>query len=426
MDRRSALKSIGVTGIIGGLAGCASVQEDGETTDGSDDSSNDGDESDRTETTEMGPAGTAKAWYSLQDTELQNRESALEEFNSNSRHTLEGADVSDLRKKTTSAIPAGEGPQVFDWGHDWVGDYHERGFLTDRSDQLGVELDAFTEVAADVVQFDGNVLGLPYGAETVGLIYNEEMVDEPPETVDEMTAIMDEHHDPENNTYGLSYPFDPYFASAWAQAFGGYYFDAETDPQLGLTQSETIEGVQFALDTLRPYMPRDPTYEAQAAPFAEGNAALAINGPWYLATLNEKGVDFGVVDFPSIDGGNPRPLTGIQVWYFAKAMGEDDAAATAAQDFVEWYVTNEDLLVEAAEQQGSIPVLQELKDSDQLPDQMQGFAEAVGQGVPMPTDPKMGDVWDPLTDALTNAFNDDATVEEAMQTAEESIRENWE
>jgi arabinogalactan oligomer/maltooligosaccharide transport system substrate-binding protein len=374
----------------------------------------------------MGSAGTAKAWYSLQDTELQNRESALEEFNSNSRHTLEGADVSDLRKKTTSAIPAGEGPQVFDWGHDWVGDYHERGFLTDRSDQLGVELDAFTEVAADVVQFDGNVLGLPYGAETVGLIYNEEMVDEPPETVDEMTAIMDEHHDPENNTYGLSYPFDPYFASAWAQAFGGYYFDAETDPQLGLTLSETIEGVQFALDTLRPYMPRDPTYEAQAAPFAEGNAALAINGPWYLATLNEKGVDFGVVDFPSIDGGNPRPLTGIQVWYFAKAMGEDDAAATAAQDFVEWYVTNEDLLVEAAEQQGSIPVLQELKDSDQLPDQMQGFAEAVGQGVPMPTDPKMGDVWDPLTDALTNAFNDDATVEEAMQTAEESIRENWE
>jgi len=426
IDRRKALKCIGVTGLVGALAGCASVQEQNETTasDGGSDST-EPTETDTAETTEAGPAGTATAWYQLQDTELENRERALEQFNDSARHTVEGADISDLRKKTTSAIPAGQGPEVFDWGHDWVGDYYERGFLVDRSDQLGVDLGEFTDVAADVVQFDGNVLGLPYGAETVTLIYNESLVDEPPETVEEMVSVMDDHHDPDSNTYGLSYPFDPYFVSAWAQAFGGYYFDAESDPALGLTQPETVEGVQFALDKLRPYMPNDPTYETQAAPFAEGNAAFAINGPWYLATLDEKGVDYGVAEFPAPEGGEPRPLTGIQMWYFAKGMEDESADTAAAQEFVEWYVTDEELLVRNAEQ-GSIPVLESLKESDRLPDRMRGFAETVSQGVPMPTDPRMGDVWQPLTDALTNAFNGDADVESAMATAEETIRENWE
>lgn len=426
MDRRTALKSIGVTGVIGGLAGCASVQEQNDTTDsGGNDGGDTGDDTEQTETTESGPAGTAKAWYSLQDTELQAREGALEEFNSNSKHTMEGSDISDLKKKTTSAIPAGEGPQVFDWAHDWIGDYHQRGFLADRSDQLSVDLGEFTDAAAEAIQFDGNVVGLPYAAETVTLVYNKDLVDEPPETVADMEAAMDEHHDPENNTYGLSYPFDPYFASAWGQAFGGYYFDPEKDPMLGLTQSETVEGFQFALDTFKPYMPKDPSYETQAAPFAEGNAAFAINGPWYLATLNEKGVDYGVTRLPTPEGGEPRPYTGIQMWYFAKPMRNDDASTAAAQSFVEWYVTNEDMLTTAAEEQGSIPVLASLSGSDTLPEQVQAFSETVAQGVPMPTHPKMGKVWQPLTDALTKMFNGDAEVEQALQEAEETVRSNW-
>ncbi len=428
MNRRKALKSIGVTGLAGVLAGCTSVQEQDDTTT-SDDGGADttaGDDSGQTETTATGPAGTAKAWYSLQDTELEARKAALKQFNDNSKHTMEGSDVSDLKKKTTSAIPAGQGPELFDWAHDWVGDYHQRGFITDRSEQLNVELDVFTDAAAEAVQFDGNVVGLPYAAETVTLVYNTEIVDEPPETVADMKSVMEEHHDPGNNAYGLSYPFDPYFVSAWAQAFGGYYFDPEKDPMLGLTDSKTIEGVQFALDNLKPYMPNDPSYETQAAPFAEGNAAFAINGPWYLATLNEKGVDFGVTTLPTPEGGEARPYTGIQMWYFAKAMEDDGANAAAAQSFAEWYATNEDMLEQAAKDQGSIPVLESLAGSDALPDDVKAFSETVRKGVPMPTDPKMGKVWQPLTDAMTKVFNGDAGVEAAMQQAEETVRENWE
>ncbi len=428
MNRRKALRSLGSAGLLAALAGCASVQQQNETTTaGGDDGESESDTSeDSTETTTTGPAGTAKAWYRLQDTELEAREAALKQFNDKSRHTIEGADVSDLKKKTTSAIPAGQGPKLFDWAHDWVGDYYQRGFVTDRSDQLNVDLDTFTDAAAGAVQFDGNVVGLPYAAETVTLVYNTDMVDEAPSTVAEMKSAMEEHHDPENGTYGLSYPFDPYFVSAWAQAFGGYYFDPEKDPMLGLTQPETIEGFQFALDNFKPYMPNDPGYETQAAPFPSGNAAFAINGPWYLSTLNDKGVNYDVTKLPTPEGGEARPYTGIQMWYFAKAMEEDNAGTAAAQSFAEWYTTNEELLEQAAKNQGSIPVLDSLAGSDTLPADVKAFSETVQQGVPMPTDPKMGKVWQPLTDAVTKIFNGDAGVEQAMQQAEKTVRQNWE
>lgn len=431
MDRRTVLKNLGIAGTIGALAGCVGVQEQGSTdtpASSGDGSSGDGGSDSGSEGTEQssGPAGTAKAWYALSDTELPTREENIEAFNGESKHTIEGADISDMRKKTTSAIPAGQGPKTFEWAHDLAGDYLDRGFIVGKGDSLNVSLDKFTGTAAEAAQFDGNVVGLPHSAETVALIYNKEYVDEAPETVADMKSTMEEVHDPGNNMYGMGMPYaDPYFLSAWAHAFGGYYFDSEKDEQLGVAKPETAKGIQFTVDNFVPYMPNDPAYEPQASAFAEGNAAFAINGPWYLNTLNEKGVDYGVAKLPKPEGGSPQPYTGITLWYFSKAMENDNPGTAAAQSFIEWYVTNEEIQQTAAEETGSIPVLKSVAEGGDLSDDVQGFSNAVKQGYPMPADPKMNQVWDPVKAALTKAFNG-KDVEQAMQTAAQEIRSNWE
>ncbi|WP_224447746.1 extracellular solute-binding protein [Haloprofundus salilacus] len=428
MDRRTVLKNLGVAGGIGALAGCVGVQEQGETdSSGGDGNSSDGESSESSGSTDSGPSGTATVWYSLPESEKDEREESIQQFEDQTNHSIENSDISDMEKKTTSAIPAGQGPHTFEWAHDWVGDYSERGFIVDRSDQLNVDLGQFTEAAADAVQFEDGVYGLPHDAETVTLIYNTDIVDEAPETVADMKSVMEEYHDPSNNQYGLGYPFaDPYFLSAWLQAFDGYLFDPTRDDELGVDKAETIEGAQFAVDNFVPYMPNDPVYEPQASAFAEGNAAFAINGPWYLATLNEKGVNYEVTKLPTPEGGSPTPYTGITMWYFTSGMEEGDDDAVAAQEFIEWYTTNEDLILENAEQQGMIPVLKSLVEGGDLPDTVQGFSEAVQQGVPMPSDPKMNQVWDPVKNALTKMFNGDADPESAMKQAANEIRSNWE
>lgn len=435
MDRRSVLKKAGVASLVGGLAGCLGVQQQDETTtattatedDGGSESESDSSGSeDTTETTTTLPSGEAKVWYTLPKAERSAREAIIEEFNSQSRHTISGANISDMVKKTTSAIPAGQGPEAFGWAHDKVGDYYQRGFLTDKSDAIGVDLGQFTSAAADAVQYKGNVVGLPHAAETVGLITNTDVVEEPPETVPEMVSVMEDFHDPENNKYGLGYPFNSYFVSAWMQAFGGYYLDIEQDPILGVDAPGTVQGLEFLVENFKPYMPNDPSYGPQAAAFADGNAAFAINGPWYLATLNDKGVNYEVTKLPKPDGGSPRPFTGVSMWYFTKGMEEDSPDATAAREFVEWYVTNEEHALELAKNQGYIPVLESLVGSEELPTEVQAFSEAVGQGIPMPASPKMAKVWPSMKTAIIESFNGNAEPKAALEKAATEIRDNWE
>ncbi|MBX0322953.1 extracellular solute-binding protein [Halomicroarcula sp. F13] len=425
MDRRTLIKHIGGVGAAAALAGCSVQEDSGDGSSGSDGES--GGSSDGSSGTEsQGPAGTATAWYSLSESELASREEIISAFNDENRHTVEGADISDLKKKTSSAIPAGEGPQIFDWAHDWAGNSYEQGFVVDQSDQVSVSLDQFTETARSAVQYKGNLVGLPYGAETVTPIANMDVVDSVPESVDEMVSMMEEHHDPDNGQYGLGYPFDPYFASAWLQAFGGYYFDPSAEEPLGVNNDETVRGLEFALENLRPYMPNDPSYEPQAAAFAEGNAAFTINGPWSLSGLNSNDINYEVFSFPEMSDGTPSPYTGISVWYFAKPMADGGAAAKAGRQFTEWFVTNEDHLLSLANEQGAIPVLDSLVGSSDLPAEVQAYSESAGQGVPMPSAPRMSDVWGPVGTALTQAFNGDKTPQKALDNAAAQIRSNWE
>ncbi|MXR40674.1 extracellular solute-binding protein [Halobaculum sp. WSA2] len=427
-DRRRLLKMGGMAAVAA-LAGCVGVEEQGTPTAGGSDGGDGGDGGDSTATQTTEPAvdpGTATTWYARSSAEGETLKGLIEEFNSQSRHTVEGSDLSDLEQKTQSAIPAGQGPQVFEWAHDWVGDYYQRGFLSDQSGNLSVSMDTFTDAAAEAAQFDGATVGLPFAAETVSLLYNKEYVDSPPETVSEMVDVMEEYHDPDNGTYGLGYPLNAYFMSGFAQAFGGYYFDPEADEMLGLSNDETVKGFQYILDTFVPYMPNDTQYGPQAAAFSEGNAPFAINGPWFLGTAREKGVDVGVTSFPTADGSEPSPYTGIQLWYFAKGMEKSESDAAAAREFVEWYVTNEEQLLADAESHGFIPVHENLAGDDDLPASVQGFSEAVQQGVPMPTHPRMGDVWGPLETGFGKALDGNMSVSDAMVEAEETIRSNWE
>lgn len=394
-----------------GAAGCFSVEED----DG-DGSANGGSGGDADVV-----AGEADAWYSTTEGELPIIEDAIARFNEETDYEVSGSDIADLEDRLTSAIPAGEGPETFFWAHDWLGDFAESEFIVDQGDQLEVDLGVYTDAGRRSVQYQGGTYGLPISAETVGLFYNKEMVDEAPETVSELQSAMDEHHDPANGQFGLSYPLDAYFYSGYAHAFGGYYFDDDTE-SLGLTMEETLRGFRVVLEELDPYSPNDPEYGAQRAVFAEGNAPFAINGPWEFGEVD---FEVGVAPLPSPEGGTAAPYSGIQVAYFADAMTEDAARGDAARAFAEWYTTDLDVLKRLAEELGFIPVHGDLAGDDDLPDSVKGFSESAANGTPMPANSKMNQVWGPLEDAFMNAYNGEQSLEDAFADAEARIRENW-
>ncbi|SDR20334.1 carbohydrate ABC transporter substrate-binding protein, CUT1 family [Natronobacterium texcoconense] len=366
-------------------------------------------------------------WHDFTDAEQSDLEDHVAAFNEDRDEELNVEQVPEIVDQLDTAIPSGEGPETFGWAHDWVGTYYDRDFIYDASDDLSIDLEGtFTEAAVQAAQWEGGVYGIPYASEAVTLMYNEDMVDEPPETLDEMVEIMDEYHDPEEGMYGLSCPpADPYFISTFAQAFGGRFFDSETE-DTHIDEDDFVEGVELLQNEIWPYVPADPAYEAQIPVFADGNAPFAINGPWEVDGFRDSDIDVTVTSMPDIEGGDPTPYTGIQLWYFTSNLEDaPEEEVETAVEWAEWHATSEDAIVSNAQNHGSIPVHQEYADDDDLGDDVAAFAETVSMGIQMPAHERMDQVWNPVEDALEQVFNDQESAEDAMDAAAEEIRSRW-
>ncbi len=419
--RRTLLKTIGGSTALAGLAGCIST-DSGDGSDGSDGSDSDGGSG------EDENLGTATLWTDLSDGEDDAMSSHIDDFESETGHTINKEEPGgELDQQLETAIPSGEGPDSWVWAHDWIGRFavrEEPPFLYDASDDVDISLDAYSGAAQQAVQFDGALHGLPFASETVALYYNEDMVDEAPETVEEMVSVMDEFHDPANGEYGLSYPVtDPYFASGFLQAYGGDLFDLE-NLEVTVDSDECKQGLD-SLATLFDYVPADPGYESQIVAFADGAAPFAINGPWELANLQSEIDNLGVAPLPTIDGNNPRSYSGIQTFYFSAMLNDaDQSTVDAITGLAEWYTTNEDIVLTNAEEQGYIPVLSSVVENDDLSAEVQAFAQQVDHGVPIPSHPDMNSVWGPVGEALTRVFNGDQESGPALDQAASAIREN--
>ena len=373
-------------------------------------------------------SGTATLWVDRTPAELQLLAGTKAIFESRYEPTLAYDDVpgGTFQAKLQSAVPAGEGPHLFEWAHDLAGSYWESGLLSDQREALRVDPCQYVDTAWDAANWNSHTIGLPVAAETVALLYNKEYVETPPETLGEMEATMAAYHDPENGQFGLGYTINPYFVSGFAQAYGGEIYDTEND-ELGLTDDALIKGLSVVYDDLRPYMPRDPARSTQAAVFTQGNAPFTIDGPWQLPGYDSTDFEVGVTTLPSLpEGGQPRPYVGVALLYFTSEMAEQTPESVAAREFAEWYTTNPRRILNLANNGGFVPVHDQIAGHPELPSRVRGFTQQVAAGYPMPASPRMAQVWSPFRDALVRAFNADSPdLDGLMASAERQIRANW-
>lgn len=371
-------------------------------------------------------AATAEFWYSSLDGERF--ESAVESFNQTSKHTIEAGAESSTRVDRALAGAFSTRPHLFALEHTRVVDYAERRDLSNQARALDVQLEeAFTEAAIQAVHVEGRTYGLPYATAPAALFYNRSMIEEPPETVPEWTAMMDRHHDPDAGRYGLCYRLShPYFYSAWAHAFGGYFYDTPSG-SLGLTLRETLRGIEFVVDTLAPYTSANPTVPAEQRVFVERDAPFSINRPAYLSEVEAAGIDVGVAPLPTPDGGTPRPYTFVETLYFTEEMDRWDGreGTPAARAFAEWYATNEDRLVEDAVGRGSVPVHRAAIERGELPETIAGFVAAAETAIPVPPSSKMEAVYPRVQEAFEAVLAGDRSAESAFAEAEDGIRTAW-
>jgi arabinogalactan oligomer/maltooligosaccharide transport system substrate-binding protein len=369
--------------------------------------------------------GTAYLWHSRSEDDAELLQAAAERWENASESSVALSTIyGSVMARLQSSVLSGDGPHLFEWSHDRAGQFEEAGFLAAQTGEVDIPDCMLTDSALEASFYHGERIGVPWAGETVALYYNTQMVDSPPETIEEMTAIMDAYHNPARGTYGLALPINPYYVSGFAQAYGGKIFDGET-ATLGLTDDAVLEGLRVVTDDLAPYVSENTDYGRQQSVFLEGDAPLYISGPWELAPLRESSVEFDVTTLPSLpDGGTPRPYTGIKLLYFIKRM-EDSESADAAREFAAWFATNEDRLLDHASEGDYVPVHTDLVGSDRLPPEISVFAEQIANGYPTPQNPLMDQVWGALGDALGRTIEGDGDLEANLRQAEQQVYRSW-
>ncbi|WP_375750460.1 maltose/maltodextrin ABC transporter substrate-binding protein MalE [Vibrio sp. HN007] len=319
------------------------------------------------------------------------------------------------------AAAQGMGPDIIFWAHDRFGGYAEAGLLKELKPSKAFK-EKLVDFSWDAVTVNGKVMGYPISVETPSLIYNKDLLPEPPKTWEELASI---HADMKKQGKEAimwdvknAYFTWPMISSGGAYAFapvdGGY--DAN---KTGVNNEAGVRGLQFLVDMVnKGVVNPDMDYSVSEAAFSRGEVAMTINGPWAWGNLDKLGVNYGVAELPTLNGGKGNPFVGV----LSAGINSGSPNTDLAVEFLENYllvdeslkVMNDDKPLGAV----TLKSFQKILESDERIKATMTNAE---NGEIMPNIPGMTAYWFAEGAAIENAILGKQTVQEALDTAAKQI-----
>lgn len=365
-------------------------------------------------------------WHSYRAQEKKAIEAAADQFNA------KGGDVKikllyvpydAFADKITAAVPRGKGPDLFIFAQDRVGDWAVSEFIEPLDFWLTDELrESFLPPTLEALTYDDSVYGLPMSFKMVALFYNEKLVEKPPATTDEMISIAKKATNRDEKRYGLVYEnANFYYQGAWLQGFGGQVFDQRGRPRLD--SPEAIASMKFAQRLAREegIMPKEVSSVLVTTLFNNGQAAMVIDGPWFIGSI-EEGVDFGVAVLPTISAtGKPATPFLTSEGLIMSARSEHKKEAFEVMQ----YMTSVEVGKIMAKEGRQTVARREVYDDPQIAKDpiLTVFRKQLKNSRPMPNSPAMRMVWTPATTAMNKVINGGVAPAEAMAECQADVVE---
>ncbi|ACX87126.1 extracellular solute-binding protein family 1 [Pectobacterium parmentieri WPP163] len=324
--------------------------------------------------------------------------------------------------------PAGIGPDVIVMPHDQVGTAVVQGLISElKLDQAF--LSSFTKPALEAQTYNGKLYGVPKAVETTVLVYNKDLMPQPPEKFDDLFAFSKQQR--AEGRYGLLAKFDEiYYAYGVIAGMGGYIFGQNSNgspnvKDIGLDKQATIDAVnyikKFYTDGLfPPGIVGETGANAIDSLFTEKKAAAVITGPWAFQPYKNAGVNYGVAPLPLLPNGeHPRSLLGVKGYSISTYSKNKDLA----QKFIE-FINQPEYAKVRFQLTGEIPPIAALVDDPLIKDDEKSRAVAIqsGYAVPMPSVPEMQEVWTPANSALQLSVTGKQDTKAALESAVKVIK----
>jgi len=303
----------------------------------------------------------------------------------------------DIRSDFIAQVPTGEGPDITIGAHDWLGGLVTAGVVAPVD--ISSVADQFEKVATDAFTYDGQTYGLPYATEAVALIYNTDLVGtDAPTTWDDMIQKgKDAGTDLPfvinvNGTTGDGYTMYPFQTSFGAPVFvqdasGSYTNEVGMggDPGVAFAKWLGDNGMKGT-----GIISTDIDYATNNTLFAQGKAPYTVAGPWAIADLTAEGANVAVAAVPSAGGQAAAPFVGVQGFY----VSAQSKNALLSQAFLTSYMATPEAQKALYDADPRIPAMIAVEDQVSSDPLVAGFIASAKLGVPMPSIPEMGSVWD--------------------------------
>ena len=299
--------------------------------------------------------------------------------------------------KITSAIPGGNGPDLFIYPQDRIANWADDGVIEPLEFWIDeARADRYTPTAIAAMAYKDSLWGLPLTVKSLALYYRTDLVATPPRTTDELLALGPAMR--ARDGYAIAYAnVDFYGHAPWLFGYGGSLL--APDGTLTLATPEGAAAMAFARELVaKQVAPEHAEGPLVATLFNEGKAATVMSGPWFQADI-AAGVPWKVATLPIVSAtGKPAaPFVGAE-GILMSARAHDKATAFAAMDELAGDLAAIDRAKRAHQ---IVPNVGAYADPAVAADPvLAGFRAQLEHTVPMPNDTRMRMVWIPYKDAL--------------------------
>jgi arabinogalactan oligomer / maltooligosaccharide transport system substrate-binding protein len=307
--------------------------------------------------------------------------------------------IETLRRAFRTAVESGQTPDILVGPHDWIAGMVRRG-LIDPIALTPTRRDAFTGRALDAMSYQDRLYGVPYAADSIGLLRNLDLAPEPPETIEEMIA-----HGKRLCAAGRAevplalqvgdgdgFYIYPLFTSAGGRLFqrlpgGDWDADALTDAASAAAFARIRALGEQGEGILRRAVDRDPAIEL----FTGGRTAYLVCAPWAVGEARRAGIQLGASAVPGFaDGGPARSLVAVHGFFLASA----GTNKSIAQDLIGEYLTRTDVSLALYDAQPRTPALRTALDRVRETDALTTvFHEQCANGDMIPSTTDVGPMW---------------------------------
>ncbi len=317
-----------------------------------------------------------------------------ERFHGDTGILVEVATPDDLAARYDRQAGTANGPDIVIFAHDRFGSWIDAGLLADLtpSQQAMQRAPAFAWEAVSVAK---RIYGYPLSTEVVSLIYNLDLVPNPPRTWAEVSELDSRLRAQGKRAIEWDYA-NLYFSWPLIAGSGGYSLNKRDGlydlGDSGITNPGAIAGftqLRSLLDS--GVLAREASYDSMMTGFKAGEVAMMINGPWVWNELRAANIRFAIDHVPGISAEQPgKPFVGI----VAAAVNAHSPNKQQAQRFLEDYLTSAEGLrtIDADKPLGAVANLELLQSLQQDPLIAHTYSSAA-RGEIMPDLPEMKRFW---------------------------------